>query len=103
MWEREGCTPKYTTRIGGHRFFMAEFKGKPRVILEVGNSFKPNKPFHSNQVISPSEARRLIAWLARYIAMSDPDPVSLAIASTKTHAKLIQLEQDRLAKELGVK
>jgi hypothetical protein len=58
--------------------------------------------FHSLAIISPSEARALIGWLARYISMSDPDPISMAIAASKAHASAIIREQTTVAKELGL-
>ena len=89
-----------TARFGGFYFQLAKHKGHVRAILLEQ---REQKQFHTTQVISPSEARRLIGWLARYIAYSDPDPISLAIAESKAHANGVIRNQDQIAKELGMK
>lgn len=99
IYERIGPSPHRARRFGGRRFQLLEYKNKPRVALFDDWDCRR---FRTNQVISPSEARELIGWLAQYIALSDPDPISLAIASTKAHAQLIRHEQNKIAKELGL-
>lgn len=99
-YRRVGCGPINTKRFGGCKFALLQHKNKPRVVLFTGDN---TRQFRTLQVISPSEARKLIGWLARYIAISDPDPISLAIASTKAHASEICREQVKIAKELGIK
>jgi len=98
-YRRIGCGPTNTRRFGGCEFSLLEHKKKPRVVLFTEAD---TKEFLTLQVISPAEARELIGWLARYIAISDPDPISLAIASTKAHASEIRREQTKIAKELGI-
>ena len=86
-------------KFAGSYLQMLLHKNKVRAVLLPD---KTGTEFHTLQVISPSEARVIIGWLARYIALSDPDPVSLAIASTKAHANGIVREQNNIAKELGL-
>ena len=98
-WKRVGPSPQYN-----FSFFpdtglqMLNHKGKPRIVVFVGG----DRYFESCNVFGPHKARLLIGWLARYIAMADADQVSLSIASTKAHAKLITYEQDKIAAELGL-
>lgn len=86
-------------KFAGSYLQMLKHKGQVRAVLMPD---KNPRDFHTTQVISPTEARVIIGWLARYIALSDPDPVSLAIASTKAHANGVLREQNNIAKELGL-
>ena len=99
-YRRLGCGAKNCARFGGNYFQLVKHKNQIRAILI---EHREQKNFHTVQVISPSEARRLVGWLARYIAYSDPDPISLAIAETKAHANGVMRNQDQIAKELGIK
>lgn len=99
-YQRLGCGAMNCARFGGRYFQIVKHKGNVRALLL---NEREDKQFHTTQVISPSEARRLIGWLARYIAYSDPDPISLAIAASKSHANGVIRNQDQIAKELGMK
>ena len=98
-YRRTGCGAMNCARFGKSYFQLVKHKNQIRALLLEDKG----KMFHTTQVISPSEARRLIGWLARYIAYSDPDPSSLAIAETRAHANGIFRSQDQIAKELGIK
>ena len=98
-YRRLGNGAMNCARFGGNYFQLVKHKGSVRALLLS----KKEKEFHTIQVISPSEARRLVGWLARYIAYSDPDPISLAIAESKAHANGVIRSQDIIAKELGMK
>ena len=99
-YRRTGCGATNASRFGGHYFQLVKHKNAIKTILIAD---KQDKNFHTTQVISPSEARRLIAWLARYIAYSDPDPISLSIAASKAHADGVIREQANIATTLGLK
>ncbi len=87
-------------KFAGSYLQMIKHKGQVRAVLMPDKS--PTE-FHTIQVISPTEARVIIGWLARYIALSDPDPISMAIASSKAHANRIISDQTTIARELGLK
>ncbi len=93
-YRRLGCGATNTHWFAGHYFSLVQHKNKPRVIVYPPHE-DDKKHFRTYQVLSPSQARVLIGWLARYIALSDTDPISLAIASTKVHASEIRREQDK--------
>lgn len=98
-YRRLGNGAMNCARFGGNYFQLVKHKGNVRALLL---DERCDREFHTSQVISPSEARRLVGWLARYIAYSDPDPISLAIAETKAHANGVMRNQDQIAKELGL-
>lgn len=100
MWKIEGCGLQYCTKFAGKYIALITHKNKIRAVL-LDEKYGKRK-FHGTNIINPSDARLIIGWLARYIAQADPDPVSLAIASTKAHARLIEKDQNNIAKELGL-
>jgi len=98
-YRRLGCGAANARRFGGRYLQLVTHKNKVKAIILDD---REDREFFTNQVLSPSKAREMIGWLARYIALSDPDPISVAIASTKAHAQRIRSEQDTIAKELGL-
>lgn len=91
--------PTNSKKFAGSHLQIMRHKNQIRAVLLPD---RYEREFRTIQVISPSEARIAIGWLARYIALSDPDPISLSIAATKAHANGIKREQDVIAKELGL-
>lgn len=99
-YRRLGCGATNCARFCDSYFQIIKHKNQVRAVLLENRS---DKEFRTAQIISPSEARRLVGWLARYIAYSDPDPISLAIAETRAHANGVMKAQNQIAKELGMK
>lgn len=99
LYRRLGCGATNSKKFAGSYIQLLKYKNQVRAVLFEN---KNDKEFHTLQIVSPSEARVMIGWLARYIALSDPDPVSLAIAETKAHANGVLRNQNQIAKELGL-
>jgi hypothetical protein len=99
-YQRKNCHQATNShKFAGSYLQLMKHKNQIRAVLLP---CKSDREFHTIQVLSPSEARVMIGWLARYIALTDPDPISLAIASTKAHANGIVRQQLNIAKELGL-
>lgn len=61
-------------------------------------SRKPES-FEGREVMNPTDARRLIGWLASYLNWADPDSTTEAIARTKADTRSINRQMDIISKE----